>query len=110
MVSHKMYNLNPNHEGYLFFTFLTSNFYVCFSSVFTPRMNSLPIAYLISGSEHINWNLEVECEVHSIQGDLQECNDQLTFKYIWTNHLSKHNKGCALVGQKYKQQQQKATQ
>ena len=40
---------------------------------------SLPIPYLLSGSEHINWNLDVEGEMYSIQGTLQECNDKLTF-------------------------------
>ena len=25
---------------------------------------------------------------------------KLAFKYIWTNHLSKNKKGCALVGTK----------
>ena len=30
---------------------------------------------------------------------------KLTFKYIWTNHLSKNNKGCALVGAKTSKKQ-----
>ena len=33
----------------------------------------------------------------------------LTFKYIWTNHLSKNNKGCALVDTKQQMTIAKAT-
>ena len=34
-------------------------------------------------------------------GGSELCRANMTFKYIWTNHLSKKNRGCILVGTKH---------
>ena len=73
MVSQK-YNLCAN-EGFVIF--LTSKLITYIIGGFTLKMKSQPIAYLLNGSEHIYWILDLEGEVHStwdlwISG-LQEC-------------------------------------
>ena len=74
MVSHKNYNLSAN-EGFVIF--LTSKLITCFIDGFTLKMKSQSIAYLLNGSEHIYWILDLEGEVHSIWdlwiSGLQEC-------------------------------------
>ena len=63
MVSHKYYNLNAN-EGFVIF--LTSKLITCFIDGFTSKMRSQSIAYLLNGSEHIYWILDLEDKVHLI--------------------------------------------
>ena len=62
MASHKNYNLGAN-EGLVIF--LASELIACFIDNFTLIMKSQPIAYLLNGSEHIYWILDLEGEVHS---------------------------------------------
>ena len=57
------YNLDVNEE---FVMFLTSKLVTCFIDGFTSGMKSQSIAYLIIGSAHIYWILDLEGEVHSI--------------------------------------------
>ena len=63
MVSHKNYNLNVNED---FVMFLTSKLITCFIDGFTSRMKSQSISYILIGSTHIYWVLDLEGEVHSI--------------------------------------------
>ena len=81
MVSHKNYNLNAN-EGFVIF--LTSKLITCFIDGFTLKMKSQSIAYLLNGSEHIYWILDLEDEVHSIwviwTSGLQECKGNFIFQ------------------------------
>ena len=82
MVSHKKYNLNAN-EGFVIF--FTSELITCFIDSFTLKMKSQSIAYLLNGSEHIYWILDLEDEVHSIQMfiwtiGLQECKEDFIFE------------------------------
>ena len=63
MVSHKNYNLSDNED---FVIFLTSKSIMCFIDGFTSKMKSQSIAYLLRGSEHLYWILDIEDEVHSI--------------------------------------------
>ena len=63
MVSHKIFNVNAN-EGFVIF--LTSRLITCFIDGLTSKMKSQSIAYLLNGSEHIYWILDLEDEVHSI--------------------------------------------
>jgi hypothetical protein len=63
MVSHKNYNLNVTKD---FVMFLTSKLIKCFIDGFTSGMKSQSIAYLLVGSAHIYWDLDLEGEVHSI--------------------------------------------
>ena len=74
MASHKNYNIGANES---FVIFLTSELITRFIDNFTLIMKSLPIAYLLNGSEHIYWILDLEGEVHSIWdlwlSGLQEC-------------------------------------
>ena len=74
MVSHKNYNLGAN-EGFVIF--LTSKSNTCYIDGFTSKMKSQSIAYLLNGSEHIYWILDLEDEVHSVwvirTRSLQEC-------------------------------------
>ena len=74
LVSHKNYNLNAN-EGFVIL--LTSKLITCFVDGFTLETKSQLIAYLLNGSEHIYWSLDLEGEVHSIWdlwiSGLQEC-------------------------------------
>ena len=53
--------------------FLSSKLVSCFIARCTSRMKSQSIAYLLLGSAHINWILDLEGEVHSIL-DLQSSN------------------------------------
>ena len=46
--------------------FLTSKLITCFVDGFTSRMKSQSIAYLLIGSAHIYWILDLGGEVHSI--------------------------------------------
>jgi hypothetical protein len=77
MVSHKYYNLNAKWG---FCHFLTSKLITCFIDGFTSRRKSQSIAYLLNGSEHIYWILDLETEVHSIwviwTSKRQECQGQ----------------------------------
>ena len=57
------YNLNINED---FVMFLTSKLIMCFIDGFTSGMKSQSIAYLLIGSAHIYWILDLEGEVHSI--------------------------------------------
>ena len=56
------YNLDAN-EGVVMF--LTSKLITCSIDGFTLKRKSQPIAYLLNGSEHIYWNLDLDNEVHS---------------------------------------------
>ena len=85
MVSLKNYNLNAN-EGFVIF--LTSKSITCFIDGFTLKMKSQSIAYLLNGSEHIYWILDLEGEVHSIWdlsiSGLQECKGYgIWFSQCW---------------------------
>jgi hypothetical protein len=74
MASHKNYNIGAS-EGFVIF--LTSELVTCFIDNFNLIMKSQSIAYLLNGSEHIYWILDLEDEVHSIWdlwiSGLQEC-------------------------------------
>ena len=74
MESPKNYNLNTN-EGFVII--LTPKLFTCFIGDFALITKSQSIAYLLNGSEHIYWILDVEGEVHSIWdlrvSGLQEC-------------------------------------
>ena len=56
-------NLNAN-EGFVII--LTSKLIICFIDGFTLKIKSQSIAYLLNGSEHIHWILDLESEVYSI--------------------------------------------
>ena len=58
MVSHKNYSHTV--------MFLTSKLITCFVDGFTLEMKSQSIAYLLSGSAHIHWILDLEDEVDLI--------------------------------------------
>ena len=77
MVSHKHYNLGAN-EGFV--VFLTSKLIACYIDTFTSKRISQSTAYLLNGSEHIYWILDLENEMHSIwaiwTSRLQECKGQ----------------------------------
>ena len=81
MVSRKNYNLGAN-EGFV--VFLTSKLITCFIGGFTSKMKSQSIAYVLNGSKHIYWNLDLKYEVHSIwviwTSDLQECKGNFIFR------------------------------
>ena len=76
MVSLKNYNLSTN-EGFV--TFMTSKLITWFIAGLALKVKSWSdsIAYLLNGSEHIYWILNLEDEVHSIwaiwTSGLQEC-------------------------------------
>jgi hypothetical protein len=57
MVSQKNYNFNFNDDFVMFLTSIDG---------FTCGMKSQSIAYLLIGSAHIYWILDLEGEVHSI--------------------------------------------
>ena len=63
MVSHKIYNLNVNKDKVMF---LTSKLVARFIYGFISEMKSQSIAYLLLGSAHIYWILDLQGEVHSI--------------------------------------------
>ncbi len=64
--------------------FLTSKLVSCFIDGFTSGMKSQSIAYLLLGSAHIYWILDLEGEVHSIwdlqSSGLQECKGNVFFE------------------------------
>ena len=64
MVSHTNYHLSANMG---FVIFLTSKLITCFIGGFTLKMKSQSIAYILNGSEHTYWMLDLESEVHSIR-------------------------------------------
>lgn len=64
MVTHKIYSLKAN-KG-IFHILVFSKLITSFIDCFTPGMKSQFIAYLLSGSEHIGWVLDLEGEVHSL--------------------------------------------
>ena len=74
MVSLKNYNLSTN-EGLV--TFLTSKLITWFIAGLASKVKFQSIAYVLNGSEHIYWILNLEDEVHSIwaiwTSGLQEC-------------------------------------
>ena len=80
MVSHKNFNLSATVG---FVIFLTSKLITCFIEGLTLKMESQSIAYLLIGSEHIYWILDLEDEVHSIwviwTSNLQEFKGNLIF-------------------------------
>ena len=80
MVSYTNYNLNAN-EGFVMS--LSSKLITCFIDGFTSKMKSQSIAYLLNGSEHIYWILDLEYEMHSIwiirTSGLQECKGNFIF-------------------------------
>ena len=45
--------------------FLTSKLIMCFTDSFTSGMKSQSISYLLIGSTHIYWILDLDDEVHS---------------------------------------------
>ena len=57
--------------------FLTSKLLTCFIDSFILKMSPQSVAYLLNGSEHLQWILDLEDEVHSIwylwKSGLQEC-------------------------------------
>ena len=63
MVSHKNYNLNVTQN---FAMLSTSKLITCFIDGFTSKMKSQSIAYLLVGSAHMYWILDLEGEMHSI--------------------------------------------
>ena len=63
MISHKNYNLNVN-EGFVIF--LTSKLIMYFIDGFTSGMKSQSIVYLLIGSAHTYWILDLRDEVQSI--------------------------------------------
>ena len=81
MVSHKNYNFTTNKS---FVIFLTFKLIACFIDGFTLRMKYQSIAYLLNESEHLDWILNVEDEVHSIwvmwTSGLQECKGNFIFQ------------------------------
>ena len=80
MVSHKNYNLSAN-EGFV--KFMTSKLITCFIDSFASKKKAQSIAYLLIGSEHIYWIVDVENEVHSIwviwTSGPQECKGNFIF-------------------------------
>jgi hypothetical protein len=83
MVSHKNYNLNVNED---FIFFLTSKLITCFIDGFISKMKTKSIVYLLIGSAHIYWIIDLEGEVHSIWDlysiGLQECKGNVSFE-VW---------------------------
>ena len=77
LVSHNSDNLTAN-EGFVMF--LSSKLITCFIDSFTSRRKSQSIAYLLTGSEHIYWILDLENQVHSIwiiwTSGFEECKGQ----------------------------------
>jgi hypothetical protein len=81
MISHIEYNLNANED---FVTFLTSKLITCFIDSFPLDLKSRSILYLLSGSEHVYWILDLGGDMHSIwvlwTSRLQECKGNLFFE------------------------------
>ena len=63
VASHQNYNLGASES---FVIFLTSKLITCFIDGVTLIMKSRSIIYLLNGSEHIYWILDLEGEVHLI--------------------------------------------
>ena len=63
MVSHKNKTLVLMR---VFVMFLTSKFITCFIDGFTSKRKSHSVAYLLNGSEHIHWILNLENEMHMV--------------------------------------------
>ena len=63
MMSHKNYNLGDNMG---FVIILPSKLITCFVDGFTLKMNSQSISYLLNGSEHVYWILDLEDEMHPL--------------------------------------------
>ena len=89
--------------------FLTFELSTCFIGGFTSIMESQSIAYLVIGSAHINWILDLEGEVHSIwdlwTNILQVCSGNVFF-WSWAGRatifgrvhkISKKHLGVALA-------------
>ena len=57
------YILNVNED---FVNFFTSKLITCFIDGFTSGMKPQSIAYILIGSVHIYWILDLEGEMHSI--------------------------------------------
>ena len=74
MVGHKNCNLSANEACVNFFT---PKLIRCFIDGFTLKMKSQSIAYLLNGSEDIDWILDLEGALHSILdlwiSGLQKC-------------------------------------
>ena len=64
--------------------FKTSKLIMCFIDGFTFGMKSQSIVYLLIGSAHIYWILDIEGEGHSIwdlkSSNLQECKGNVSFE------------------------------
>jgi hypothetical protein len=78
----KNYNLSASED---FVIFLTFKLIKCFLlDNFTLKLKSQSIVYLLNGSEHICWILDLEDEQHSIwviwTSGLQECKGNLIFQ------------------------------
>ena len=65
MASHINYNLNASEDVVVF---LTSKLIRGFIDGFSLRTKSQSIAYLLRGSEHIYWIVDLEGKVHSTWG------------------------------------------
>ena len=63
MVHHKNNNIKASED---FVMFLTSKLITHFVDNFNLGMKSHSIAYLLNGSAHLYWILNLEDEVHSI--------------------------------------------
>ena len=81
MVSHKNYNLNANEGFVIFFTF---KLIACYFDAFILEMKSQSIFYLLNGSEHIHWILDIESEGHPMwviwTSGLRECKGNFIFQ------------------------------
>src|ERR1700738_420510 len=78
------YNLNVNED---FVMFLTSKLITCFIDGFTSGIKSQSIAYLLIGSTHIYWilDLEVKCTQYGIcsQVAFKNARAMLFFEVGW---------------------------
>ena len=72
MVNHKNYNLNVNEEFAMFFT---SKLITCYVDDFSLKKKSQSIVYLLNGSQHIYWILNLENEVHCEPKMVPTCGD-----------------------------------
>ena len=83
MASLKNDDLNAN-EGRV--VFLTSKLITCFIARFTSKVKSWSSAYLLNGSEHIYWIMDLEDEVHSVwvmwTSNLQESQGNFFFSEV----------------------------
>ena len=65
IVSHKNYNLYANRGLWNVFDFQVN--YMLYWQLHSEKRKSQSIAYLLNGSEHIYWILDLDNEVHSIR-------------------------------------------